>query len=89
VARTIADARARRRLVVTGSIRGVRVQRDTVLQFDADLDDGTGRIMLVFLGRAAIGGIEPGRRVTIEGTVTASHGHHVVLNPLYQLEPES
>jgi hypothetical protein len=60
-----------------------------VLQLEADLDDGTGRIMLVFLGRTTIGGIEAGRRITIEGTVSASHGHHVVLNPLYELEPGS
>ena len=89
VARTIAAAQARQKLIVTGTIRGVRVEHVPVLQLEADLDDGTGRIMLVFLGRAAIGGIEPGRGITIEGTVSASHGHHVVLNPLYELEPDS
>lgn len=50
------------------------------------LDDGTGQINLVFLGRDKIAGLEINSRCEIEGTVGRNqHGQLFILNPLYTL----
>lgn len=50
------------------------------------LDDGTGVIDLVFLGRGKIAGLEVDSRCEIEGTVGKNlRGKLYILNPLYTL----
>ncbi|MHB1430560.1 MAG: single stranded DNA-binding domain-containing protein [Streptosporangiaceae bacterium] len=85
-ATSIAGARPQRRLSVTGVIRAA----ETVLvagspSWRCVLDDGTGRIDLLFLGRAAMPDLRPGRRCDIEGTVARRNGALVVWNARYRL----
>ena len=54
--------------------------------FRCALADDTGEIDLLFLGRAAVAGLEPGRRCRAVGTVTARDGRAVLWNPRYWLE---
>ena len=51
------------------------------------LDDGTGRIDLLFLGRHEVPGLGVGARCHVEGTARMDHGRLTVWNPLYRLEP--
>ena len=51
------------------------------------LDDGTGRIDLLFLGRRDVPGLGVGARCHVEGTARMDHGRLTVWNPLYRLEP--
>jgi hypothetical protein len=53
---------------------------------DYGLEDATGEIHLVFLGRRGIPGLAPGAVVTVEGTAGVDNDRLVLLNPLYQIE---
>lgn len=88
VARRIADAAARQRVVAAGSVREVRIV-DVGLAASASVvvDDGTGEIRLLFIGRPEIPGLEKGSRCTFEGTARMGDGRLVLWNPRYRLEP--
>jgi hypothetical protein len=47
--------------------------------------DPTGGVLLVFLGRRRIPGLELGRALEAEGTVGESRGYLAVLNPEIEL----
>ncbi|WP_368502435.1 nucleotide-binding protein [Actinomyces sp.] len=49
------------------------------------LDDGTGSVDLVWIGRRAIAGITPGIRLRAEGTVVAERVRPCIYNPLYEI----
>ena len=110
VARRIADARVRGRIVVTGTI-GVcmttprplnQVERypiaelllrhespgatDSRVAYRCEVSDGTGVIVVLFLGRRQVAGFVSGIRCTIEGTVQEDRDGLVVWNPRYRLE---
>lgn len=54
---------------------------------EAELDDGTGTVRLVWLGRPAVPGIVAGRRLRVTGRLTQSEGRRTIFNPRYQLLP--
>lgn len=58
------------------------------LGFRCTLDDGTGRIDLLFLGRDHVPGFLPGARCHVEGTARMDHGRLAIWNPLYRLGPD-
>ncbi len=87
VARSIADAAPRARIVVRGEI--VEVGVDTVgaaPTYRCRLDDGSGQVDLLFVGRPSIPGLLAGTRCTVEGTVRAEGTQLVVWNPLYRID---
>jgi two-component system sensor histidine kinase KdpD len=87
VARQVTDARSRTRVVVTGTIRAAQaVTRGTRPAYCCTLDDGTGQLDLLFLGRTAIPGLTVGTRCSVEGTTRTEGNRMVVWNPLYRLE---
>ncbi len=49
------------------------------------LEDGTGGLNLVFVGRRKVAGIEPGTKLVAEATVNQYAGRLALLNPDYQL----
>jgi hypothetical protein len=53
----------------------------------AELNDGSEVIRLVWMGQRQISGIEPGRTLTVEGTVGVLRGRKTMFNPRYQLRP--
>jgi hypothetical protein len=78
----------RRPVQIAGEIRSVRiVPRAGAASLEASVNDGRGTITAVFLGRRKIAGLSPGRRVLLEGVVTAKghHGDSLMYNPVYQL----
>ena len=86
VARKIADAVPRGRVVVTGVIYSTQVTKEVgAVSYLCLLDDGTGELGLVFLGRHRVAGMVVGTRCTIEGTARMQGGGLVVWNPLYHL----
>ena len=46
---------------------------------------GPDRVTLIWLGRNRIAGIEPGRVLTVEGTLTRQRGQTIIYNPRYDL----
>jgi hypothetical protein len=87
VARVIADALPRGRIVVTGTVVEVAtVQVAHASSYRCLLEDGSGQVGLLFIGRNAIPGLAVGTRCTVEGTVRRDDDGLVVWNPLYRLE---
>jgi len=82
----IAEVRWRDMVRVKGQIRTVRVapQRD-VPTFECVVDDGTGTILAVFLGRRDVAGLKVGTRVEITGTAGVHQNRLAILNPAYRL----
>lgn len=82
----LAELADRRRAVVSGVLRSVTVPpRGSVPALLAELYDGTGSLDVVWLGRRRIGGIEPGRRLRLEGMVCVRDGRPVMYDPRYEL----
>jgi hypothetical protein len=54
---------------------------------EAELFDGSGALDLVWLGRRTIDGVEPGRRIRVEGMVCDVDGRRTMFNPRYELRP--
>lgn len=86
-AHPIAAAQLRDRVVLKGDIVSLTVgPRDGgPLRLEAELTDGTGSVTLVWMGRRTIPGLEVGRRILVQGTLTVYGGRRVVLNPRYEL----
>jgi hypothetical protein len=76
----------RRRTRVAGRVRSIRVQPwGGVPTLECTLVDESGGLIVVFLGRRAVAGIGPGRRMVVEGMVGSRHGLLAMINPEYQL----
>ncbi|RPF21018.1 OB-fold nucleic acid binding domain-containing protein [Myceligenerans xiligouense] len=79
---------SRRRGSVAGILRSVVLRpREGVPTVEAELYDGSGVLDLVWLGRRSIAGIEPGRRLRVEGMVSDVQGRRTIFNPRYELRP--
>lgn len=61
--------------------------RGGVPALEAELDDGTGVVTLVWLGRRRIAGIQAGRAVCARGRLGTQEGRRVMYNPRYELMP--
>jgi len=51
----------------------------------ATITDGTGRLDLLFLGRAEVGGIRLGARLTASGMAAAHRNRLTMINPVFTL----
>lgn len=72
---------------VSGRLRTVvYTPRTNLPTLEADLFDGSDVVTLVWLGRRAIPGIEPGRQLNVRGRVAIRDGRKVIYNPYYELE---
>jgi hypothetical protein len=87
VACSIAEARPRRRVAVTGKVVDARqcLWRGAVAQV-FEIDDGTGRLALVFSGVRSIPGMVEGMQCTVEGTALADERGIALWNPFYRFE---
>jgi len=84
----IGDCGDRQIVHVTGTLRTVTLRpRAGVPTLEAELFDGSAALDLVWLGRRAIAGIEPGRRLIAWGRIATHHGRPVMFNPKYELRP--
>jgi hypothetical protein len=85
---SIADAPDRERVKLRGSLRTVTLRpRAGVPALEAELNDGSAVITIVWLGRRRIAGIEPGRAIEVEGRIGAHEDVRVMYNPRYELIP--
>ncbi|WP_310526775.1 OB-fold nucleic acid binding domain-containing protein [Nocardioides sp.] len=83
---SIADAPDREFVSLRGTIKTVTLRpRGGVPALEAELEDGTGVITIVWLGRRRIAGIGPGRAMRVEGRIGTATGHRVLFNPRYEL----
>ena len=70
-----------------GTLRSVSQRPiDGVTALEAELDDGTEPLTLIWLGRDVIEGIEAGRTLTVHGRVGRRGKERVLYNPRYELD---
>jgi len=75
-------------VTVTGRLKSVvYLPQGSVPTLEAELYDGSGSVVLVWLGRRQITGIEPGRTLTARGRIAENQGRGVIYNPWYELSP--
>jgi hypothetical protein len=79
----IAAVTLRQPNTVHGEIVAVESYRRPWVWTDAMLGDGTGTLLLRFIGRASVPGFVVGRRVIAQGTPGMVRGAVVMVNPLY------
>jgi hypothetical protein len=85
---SIADAPDRELVRLRGTLRTVTLRpRGGVPALEAELDDGSGVITVVWLGRRRIAGIGPGRALQVQGRIGVHDGHRIIYNPRYELIP--
>ena len=78
------------RVELLGKLRCVQLQpAERLPTLVAELFDGTDAVMLVWLGRRSIPGIEAGRTIRARGRVASRDGQKVMYNPAYDLLPAS
>ncbi len=78
----IGQVRWRDRAKVRGRVRSMRVQPwSGVATLECVIVDDTGGLVLVFLGRRQVAGIELGRHVIAWGMVGEHRGYLAILNP--------
>lgn len=74
---------------VCGTVRTVTLPpRRSVPALVAEVWDGKGSVNLVWVGRRAIGGIEPGTFLRARGRVTSFKGVPTIFNPSYEIIPK-
>jgi hypothetical protein len=77
----------RRRTTVAGEVRSVTSYVQPYQRTEAELVDGTGVVVLRFMGRRRVPGVVPGARLFAMGTPGYELGALVMLNPLYCWRP--
>ena len=82
-ATAVAALAPRQRSRVAGEIESVASFERPWVRTDAVLIDGTGALVLRFLGRASVPGVSAGARLVAEGTPALERGVLVMRNPLY------
>jgi hypothetical protein len=84
----IADAPDREMVRLRGSLRTVTLRpRGGVPALEAELTDGSGVLVLVWLGRRRITGIDPGVSVQVSGRIGVHNDTRIMYNPRYELIP--
>lgn len=87
-AEPICNCRRGEKVRVCGTIRSLAIRpRGNTPTVEAELYDGSGHLVLIWLGRRRIPGIEVGRMLIAEGRLTCPDGSSVIYNPDYELLP--
>ena len=74
------------RVRMDGTVGRVRASgRGGLPMLRAELGAGADRITVIWLGRNRIAGIEPGRVLAVEGTLSEQGGRRIMYNPRYDL----
>ena len=85
----IGDLVPRRYSRVTGEISSLRVvpARDGSSWLEASVTDGTGTLVVLWMGRRRIAGVRPGSRLVVAGRPTPAGrtGRPTLYNPEYRL----
>jgi amino acid transporter len=82
----VSHLQARQHARVVGRVRSMVIKPwGTAPTLECTVADGTGRLVVAFLGRREIAGLEPGSQILVEGTVAARRGQLVMINPAYEL----
>lgn len=86
----ISTVRVRDRVAVAGRVTDLRVQywAGATPALHVTVTDDTGPLVVAFLGRTRVAGVEAGRAVTVAGAVIHHRGRALIMNPYLWLTGE-
>jgi hypothetical protein len=87
----IGDLQPRERARIAGVVQNLRIDpREGTGSIEATIIDGTGQLVVRWLGRRSLSGVRLGVGLIIEGICggPSREGELVVLNPEYELVPD-
>lgn len=85
-ANTVEEIRSGESVRVRGVIKSVSlIPEGATPVFEADIFDGSGTLVVRWMGRRSIRGVTPGKSIELEGRVTEIGGRRTVCNPEYWL----
>jgi RecG-like helicase len=83
---SVARCQERHLVTVLGTVKSMTLRpRAGTPSLEVELYDGSGTVILVWLGRREIAGLSPGRQVRATGRITSSGSRRVIFNPRYEL----
>lgn len=83
---SVGDCRDRQVVRLRGTIAAVTLSpKHGADWLEAVLDDGSGRVRLIWMGRHSIPGILAGKEVVVEGRILCEDGDRRMFNPRYEL----
>ena len=84
----VEDVKDRELVNILGTIHSLTLRpRAGVPALEAEIEDGTGRMICIWLGRRSIRGIAPGTDIRISGRASRDGKTLRVFNPRYVLLP--
>jgi hypothetical protein len=85
----IADLEPRKSCTVAGVVQNIRIDpREGRGSIEATIIDGSGRLVVRWLGRSSLSGVKLGVGLVVTGTVgQSSESEPMVMNPEYELIP--
>jgi hypothetical protein len=84
----IAEVKAREPVTVCGEVRSVALRPSVqVPALVVEIYDGTEPMQLIWLGRRAIAGIDPGVMLRAKGRATYRRGVRTIFNAEYEIVP--
>uniref|UniRef100_UPI0035CC5F66 APC family permease n=1 Tax=uncultured Jatrophihabitans sp. TaxID=1610747 RepID=UPI0035CC5F66 len=81
----IADAQARQKVCVEGTVRSVQLGASAGRSLEVQLFDDSGGLRLLFMGRTEVPGIVCGAVLRVTGRVGEFHGRLAIANPRYEI----
>ena len=81
----IRDATTRSRVKLAGVVRRITVRPlEGHESLEALLDDGTGEVNVVWMGRRSIRGLNLGTRLVVEGVLAQQRSERRLVNPTFE-----
>lgn len=76
-------------VTVTGEVASLGLRPEgSAPALEIQLDDSSGHVFVVWLGRRRIPGIYVGRRIVVHGRLNCVMEHPTIYNPRYELLPD-
>ncbi len=77
------ECRVRQKVTVRGTVTSVTDSSTPWLE--AVLDDGTGTVNLIWMGRRRIECMTPGRDLLVTGRLSEEEGRQIIFNPEFEI----
>lgn len=85
-AQSVDTCRDRSKVEIRGTIASLNVQPvNKTTWLEAELNDGSGKVTLIWMGRTSVPGIEPGTTLRAKGLISCSGQRRIIFNPRYEL----
>jgi hypothetical protein len=82
----VSDLADREVATIVGTIRSLTIRPNTgVKSLEAEIEDGSGFILVIWLGRRSISGVSPGADIEVRGLMSRDSKGWRTFNPTYRL----